>query len=226
VPLHIHLSETAVEVEESLKTYGVTPIRRVQEEGLFRHKVLAAHCVHVTREDIEILAQHDVAVAHNPCSNLKLASGIAPVTKMLEKGVTVALGTDGPASNNNLDMFDEMKFAALIHKVFNNDATALSAEETLIMATRAGAQAVGLDDKVGTLETGKHADIILLDLDKPHLHPRHNLKSHMVYSANGSDVDTVIVNGEILMQNRVLLKLDQDEIYEKSTECAKRLTGA
>jgi 5-methylthioadenosine/S-adenosylhomocysteine deaminase len=226
VPLHIHLSETAVEVEESLKTYGVTPIRRVQEEGLFRHKVLAAHCVHVTREDIEILAQHDVAVAHNPCSNLKLASGIAPVTKMLEKGVTVALGTDGPASNNNLDMFDEMKFAALIHKVFNNDATALSAEETLIMGTRAGAQAVGLDDKVGTLETGKHADIILLDLDKPHLHPRHNLKSHIVYSANGSDVNTVIVNGEILMQNRVLLKLDQDEIYEKSTECAKRLTGA
>lgn len=226
VPVHIHLSETAIEVEESLKTYGVTPIGRVQEEGLFRHKVLAAHCVHATREDIEILAQHDVAVAHNPCSNLKLASGIAPITKMLERDVTVALGTDGPASNNNLDMFDEMRFAALIHKVYNKDATALSAKEALQMSTRNGAQALGLDGKVGTIEPGKHADIILINLNRPHLYPRHSLESHIVYSANGSDVDTVIVNGEVLMKNRVLLELDEEEIYAKSTECAKRLTRA
>lgn len=226
VPLHIHLSETAGEVEESLKTYGVTPIQRVKDEGLFEHKVLAAHCVHASREDIELLAQYGVAVAHNPCSNLKLASGIAPVTDMLKQGVTVALGTDGPASNNNLDMFEEMKFAALIHKVRDNDATALSAKKALIMATRAGAQALRLGDKVGTLAAGKLADIILLDLDKAHLHPKHDLKSHIVYSANGSDVDTVIVNGEILMQNRVLTKLDESEIYAKSAECAKKLIRA
>ncbi len=223
IPVHIHLSETAGEVEDSIKAYGLSPIKHMEKAGLFNYQVLAAHCVHVTNEDIDILANNNVAVSHNPCSNLKLASGISPVPKMLKKNIHVSLGTDGPASNNNLDMFEEMKFGSLIQKTRENDATVLPAIETLKMATVNGAKALGLDGQIGSIEKGKLADIILIDLNKSHLWPQHSLTSHLVYSARGSDIETVIVNGNVLMENGKLLSIDENLTYSNAHRCAQRL---
>jgi 5-methylthioadenosine/S-adenosylhomocysteine deaminase len=221
--IHIHLAETAGEVEQIGGTYGKTPVKYLQDLGVFRFPVLAAHCIHLTENDIALLAEGRVAVAHNPESNMKLASGAAPVVAMRRAGITVGLGTDGAASNNNLDMFEEMRSAALLHKLINQDASALPAYEALMMATSDGARALGLANEVGVLKPGFKADLILVDLNQAHLCPRHNLVAHMVYSARGSDVDTVIIDGRLVMANRKMLSVNEETVRNQVERRVGRL---
>ncbi|VBB07907.1 metal-dependent hydrolase [Lucifera butyrica] len=217
--IHTHLSETAGEVEDCLKEYGASPIALMEEVGLLAHGVLAAHCVHVSLQDIEIMRERNVRVAHNPGSNLKLASGIAPVPQMLAAGICVGLGTDGAASNNNLDMLEETRLAALVHKANTGDPLAVPAAFALQMATANGAFALGLGDRTGKLDTGCKADITIFDIQAPHWYPRHDRLSLLTYAASAGDVHTVIVNGRILMENRRLTTLDEERIY---AECQAR----
>lgn len=223
VGLHIHVSETKKEVEDILEEHGKSPVEYLEELGLFNRHVVAAHCVHVSDKDMNILKKYNVGVCHNPGSNLKLASGIAPVPAMLQKGINVGIGTDGASSNNNLNMFEEMHITSLIHKGYNNNPLLLNAEEVLKMATIKGAEVLGLGEKIGSLEEGKKADIIIIDLEKPHLYPKADLISNMVYSAQGSDVMTVIINGRIVMENYNFMSYDEKEILRKSEEMKKNL---
>jgi len=228
VGIHIHLAETRDEAEKiknafavDLKDKGV--IEYVDELGILDSTVLAAHVVWVSEKEIEILAKRGVKVAHNPVSNLKLASGVAPIPQMLKNGVAVGLATDGAASNNCLDIFEEMKVSAIIHKAHNFDPTVTSAAEVLEMATIGGAKALLLDKDIGTLEVGKKADIVILDLKKPRLVPLHNIISHLVYAAKSSDVCTVIVDGNILMENREVKILDENKVMELAQKTAEDL---
>lgn len=223
VGIHIHVAETLSELEGIKKQFGKTPVKHLSDLGLFNYPTLAAHCVHVNDDDIAILREKNVSVAHNPESNMKLASGIAPVPAMLKAGVNVALGTDGASSNNNLDMLEEMRAAALLHKVNALDPTVVSAYQALEMATKNGARALGLGEKVGMLKAGMLADVVLFNFAKPHLYPRHDLIAHLVYSAHGSDVDTVIVDGKILVRAGKPLDLDVEEIYAEVEKRANRL---
>jgi 5-methylthioadenosine/S-adenosylhomocysteine deaminase len=217
--IHIHLAETLGEVEDIRKEYGKRPIELMNELGLFDGThVVAAHCVHLTDGEIAILAEKGVGVAHNPESNMKLASGIAPVPKMLEQGVKVGLGTDGASSNNNLDMLQEMRSAALIHKVNAMDATVVPAYQALEMATLGGARVLGLDNEIGSLKPGFKADLLILDLEKPHLYPHHDVVANLVYSAQAADIDTVIINGKIVMENRQLLTMNEKAVLQKAQE--------
>jgi 5-methylthioadenosine/S-adenosylhomocysteine deaminase len=210
--IHIHLSETKREVQESYERYGKSPIRHVYDLGVLDVHTLAAHCVHVDQNDIELMVEKGVHPVNNPGSNMKLASGFAPVQAMLEKGLNVSLGTDGASSNNNLSMFKELNLAALINKAVDEDALSVKAEDALRMATINGARGLQWDREVGSLEVGKRADIILVDLDKPHLTPRHNLVSSLAYSTYGSDVNTVIVDGRVLMHNREMKTIDMEKV--------------
>lgn len=223
VGMHIHLAETASEAADSLSTYGLTPVAHLDSLGLFEHPVLAAHCVHLTEEDIEILARKGVRVAHNPESNMKLASGIAPVPRLLQAGVAVALGTDGASSNNNLDMMQEMHSCALLHKVNSMDPTVIPAYQALKMATVHGAQALGLADAIGTLEPGKKADLILVRVDGPHCIPRYDIIANLIYAGQASDVDTVIIDGRIIMHKRVIRTFDEEEVLERAKYTADQL---
>lgn len=224
--MHIHLSETQGEVEESRARHGgMSPIELMDSIGLFEFTTLAAHCVHVSPKDIEILSAKGVGVAHNPGSNMKIASGIAPVPAMLKAGVKVGLGTDGASSNNNLDLLEEARLAAFLHKLANNDPTVIPAGQALAMATLGGAKAMGMDSEIGSLESGKKADIILLDMNKPHMYPKHDLTSHVIYSARASDVTTVIINGEPVMEDGVLTGIDEQEVLQIAEERAKVLVG-
>lgn len=198
--IHFHLSETEEEVENCMKEHGKTPVGYLKDIGFLGPRLLAAHSVWVNGKEIELLAQADVKISHNPVSNMKLAVGGAlPYGKMKEAGLNVSLGTDGTASNNNLDMFESMKFASLLQKFTSNDPTVLPAREALRMATINGARALGID--AGVIEVGKLADMILVDLRSPAFNPNHSLISNVVYSADGSCVDTVICDGRILMQD-------------------------
>lgn len=210
--IHIHLSETIKEIEEIKEQYGCSPIELALETGLLDVHVLAAHCVHVNDRDIAILAEKGASVAHNPQSNLKLGSGIAPVPAMLKAGIPVALGTDGTASNNNLDMIEEMRTAALLHKGYNMDPTLVPASEAVKMATVNGALAMGMSNS-GSLKVGHKADLILLDFNQAHLFPQWDTVSHIVYSAQASDVHTMIVDGNIIMHNREIKTIDAEEAY-------------
>lgn len=219
VGIHIHLAETLGEVDEITEKYGKRPVELMNEIGLFDSiHVVAAHCVHLTDEEIAILAEKGVGVAHNPESNMKLASGIAPVPKMLEKGVKVGLGTDGASSNNNLDMLQEMRSAALIHKVNSMNATVVPAYQALEMATIGGARVLGLEKQIGTLQPGYKADLLIIDLEKPHLYPHHDVVANLVYSAQASDIETVIINGKLVMENRQLLTMNEKEVLRKAQE--------
>jgi 5-methylthioadenosine/S-adenosylhomocysteine deaminase len=220
--IHIHVAETKDEIEQIAREYGKTPVAYLSERGVFRFPVLAAHCVYLTEEDIETLAAAGAAVAHNPESNMKLASGIAPIPELLAAGVTVGIGTDGASSNNNLDMFEEMRTAALLHKVNKGDPQVLPASQVLSMATRDGARALRLDD-LGLLQPGYKADLILVNLNEAHLHPRHNPVAHMVYSARGGDVETVIIDGRIVMEGRKILTIDKERVLAEVEERARRL---
>lgn len=227
VGIHIHVAETRQEVKDSLEEHGQTPVERLAAVGLLDvSPVLAAHCVHVTDSDIATLVEKQVGISHNPGSNMKLASGTAPVPKMLASGAIVGLGTDGPASNNNLDMIEEARLAALIHKLAQAEPTLITAPEALAMATREGARALGLGDTVGRLKPGMKADLVLLDFNQPHLYPPHDVVSHLIYAARAGDVRTVFVNGRPLMIDRTLQTLDEDEIFAQVSERLKRLTGA
>lgn len=215
LPIHIHMSETKWEVQQNVDDYGVRPVQHLENIGVFARPTLVAHAVHLTDEEIDILAKYDVKVSHNVVSNLKLASGVAPVPKMLEKGVSVSLGTDSTASNNNLNLFEELKLAAIVHKGVTFDPIAVPAEQALRMATINGADGVFQKDLLGSLEVGKAADFIMLDSQQAHFHPAHNPISHVVYAANGRDVTDTVVAGKFLMRNRELLTIDEEKaIYE------------
>lgn len=215
LPVHIHMSETAREVQQNVDDYGTRPVEHLHRIGVFDHPTLVAHAVHITDEEMDILAEKDVKISHNPVSNLKLASGVAPVPTMLDKGLGVSLGTDSVASNNNLDLFEEIRLAAMLHKGMTYDATAIPAVEALKMATCQGAKAVFLNSPVGALKTGYKSDIITVSTDSPHFYPRTDWISHLVYSANGQDVQDVFVDGHSLMRNRIVQTLDEERIcYE------------
>lgn len=222
IPIHIHLAETKGEVETCIEKFGITPIALMNQIGLFDRPTLVAHCVHVNEEDIQIMAEKHVCVAHNPGSNLKLASGIAPVPKMRSAGITVGLGTDGASSNNKLDMFAEMRLAALIHKAATLDPFAVKADEAMQMGTVDGAKCLGYDD-LGTLDEGKLADIILIDRSGYHWKPRFNSISLAVYAGNSMDVDTVIVNGRLLMRGKELLTIDKEQLDFETERVTKKL---
>jgi 5-methylthioadenosine/S-adenosylhomocysteine deaminase len=223
VPLHTHLAETRWEVQEMLKRYGRTPVEHLENIGFLDERVIAAHCVHLTGAEIDILAHRKVGVSHCVESNLKLASGISPVVEMLKKGVNVTFGTDGAASNNDLDIISEMAIAARLHKAVSGDPTALDAAQALSMATRRGAEALGLGGKVGTLQKGKHADIVVANLNKPHLTPFYDIYSLVVYSMKSSDVDSVMVDGRLLVKDGKFLAKDTDEIMNKAWEWSRKI---
>lgn len=212
VPIQIHLSETSVEVENSLKEYGKTPIAHAFDRGLLNRPVLAAHCVHVTDDDIQLMKQQHVHVAHNPQSNLKLASGVAPVVKMKQQGLIVGLGTDGAASNNNLDMFEELRLAATLHKGILYDATAIPAATAFQMATEDSAKAVFLNPGHGTLTVGAAADITLLDLQSSHFQPNYDVISNVVYAAGADDVTDVFIGARHVLSNRELTTIDKERV--------------
>ncbi|MCQ1535021.1 amidohydrolase family protein [Methanosarcina sp. KYL-1] len=221
--LHIHVLETEAELNAMKERYGKCSVHLLDDIGFFGPDVLAAHCVWLSDGDIEVLRQRGVNVSHNPVSNMKLASGIAPVHKMLERGVNVTLGTDGCASNNNLDLFGEMKTAALLHKVNTFSPTVLPARQVLEMATVNGAKALATD--TGMLKVGKKADMILVDMKKPHLTPCFDVPSHLVYSASGSDVRTTIVDGKVLMDEYRVLAFDEEKVMEEAKIAAEELAS-
>ncbi|MDF2987946.1 MAG: amidohydrolase [Eubacterium sp.] len=222
--IHIHLLETATEVQSSKRDYGMTSIEICKKTGVLDVPVLAAHCVHLTDSDLEIMKEMNCSISHNPTSNLKLGSGIARVPEMLKLGINVCLGTDGASSNNNLNMFEEMNLAALIHKGVAMDPQLMKADTILKMGTSNGASAIGFTD-TGKIAEGLKADIILIDTDKPHFYPKNNPLSTLVYSAQASDVDTVIVDGRILMQNREFTAIDEEKIKYEVHALSKRLLG-
>lgn len=223
VPIQIHLCETKVEVDDSLAEHKCSPIALVEACGLFHRPVLAAHCVHVTDEDIQLMKQYNVRVAHNPQSNLKLGSGVAPVVKMKAAGLTVGLGTDGAASNNNLDMFEELRLAATLHKGVALDPTVIPAAEAFDMATVDSAQAVFLGEKHGQLIPGAVADITLLDRNSPHFLPTFDLLSNVVYAAGADDVTDVFVNGKQLLSNRTPLTIDVERVTSEVRKLEEQL---
>ena len=222
VGIHIHVAETRGEIKIIQEQYGKTPVQWLDELGLFGGHVVAAHCVHLTQEDMEILATRRVCVAHNAESNMKLNSGTAPITELRAKGVVVGIGTDGASSNNNLDLFGEMRSAAFQQKL-RVDSTVLPAYEVLEMATVGGAQTLGLDD-VGMLTPGFKADLITIDMDQPHFYPRFSVPAHLVYVAHAGDVRTVMVNGKLLMENRKILTMNVSEVCKEAETRAKRIS--
>lgn len=223
MPVQIHLSETKEEVKTCIDKHGSSPVRYLENLGLLNDRTVAAHCVAVDDADLEILAARKVNVVHNPGSNMKLASGIAPVVRMLEKGINVCLGTDGASSNNNLDMLEEMRMATYLQKAFTDDPTALPVNEVMRMATARGARALGFEN-VGSLEVGKAADLIVLNTEKAHYYPKYNIKSAIVYSGNSADVETVIIDGSLVMEGGHLITLDEERILYKAQKWASKLT--
>ena len=221
--VHIHLSESRREVEEIYSIYKKSPVEYVRDCGIFENRTYAAHCVKVTDDDIKILAEHNVSVVNNPGSNLKFGNGFAPVSKMLAAGINVSLGTDGPASNNNLNMFEEINLTALVNKAADHSPISVPAYKALQMATINGAKALGIDNITGSIVVGKKADIIILDTERPHFYPKLNIVSSLVYSAQASDVCTVICNGRLLMRDRELLTLDEAEVCRDADLISNRL---
>ncbi len=225
LPIHTHMSETRKEVELNVEQYGERPVQHLLKLGVFSRPTLLAHAVHLTVDEIAVLAAHDVRVSHNPGSNLKLASGIARVVEMRAAGIRVSLGTDSSASNNNLDMFEEIRLAALLQKGISLDPTALPAYEALKMGTIEGAESIWLEH-VGKLAVGYKADFIGVDIDQPHYYPQTDLVSHLVYSGAGQDVSEVCVDGRFLMKGRELLTLDEERIKAEAQRSFDRLNGA
>ncbi|MFZ3129665.1 MAG: amidohydrolase [Desulfosporosinus sp.] len=223
VGIHIHVAETKDEIKMIGEKYGKTPVQWLDELGLFGGHVVAAHCVHLTPEDMDILAGRHVCVAHNAESNMKLSSGTAPITELRAKGVVIGLGTDGASSNNNLDLFGEMRSAALQQKL-RVDSTVLPAYEVLEMATLGGAQTLGLED-IGMLAPGFKADIITIDMDQPHFYPRFSIPAHLVYVAHAGDVRTVMVDGTIIMEERKLLTMEAGKVCQEVETRAKRISA-
>jgi 5-methylthioadenosine/S-adenosylhomocysteine deaminase len=223
VPLATHLLENPAEARQLAEKFGKRATRFLREIGLLDERFIAFHCVVMDEEDMRIFFDHGCKVVHNPESNMKLASGVAPVPAMLKRGIVVGLGTDGCASNNNLDMFQEMDTAAKLAKAACLDPTVMSARTVLRMATCDGARVLGLEKLVGSLEAGKKADLCILDMQKPHLTPLYNEYSHLVYAVNGADVDTVLINGKVVMKSRRLLTIDEEEAMRRVRTIAARV---
>lgn len=221
--IHMHVSETKDEVQNVLESTQRRPFEYLDSLGLLGDDLLAAHGVWLSNDEISLIKERGVKLSHCPVSNMKLASGISPITELTRCDVCVSLGTDGAASNNNLDLFQEIKTATLLQKINQMDPTVLPARKVLEMATVDGARALGMENQIGTIEVGKKADLILVDMNAPHLTPPGNHMSHLVYSAGGSDVDTVICNGKILMQNKEILALDHVEVLSLAREAADDL---
>jgi 5-methylthioadenosine/S-adenosylhomocysteine deaminase len=219
----IHLAETKEEEATIRQRYGTTPVRHLQNLGVLDEDTVAVHCNWLDDEEISILARSGTKVSHNPESSMKLAAGIAPISKMMAAGITVGLGTDGAASNNDLDLLREMDTAAKLHKLSTMDPTVMDAESVVKMATIGGARLLGLDDRIGSIEAGKAADIIIVDMNKPHLTPMYNPYSHLVYAASGSDVATVIINGAVVMKDRRLMTMDIDDVMEQVRKIAEKI---
>jgi 5-methylthioadenosine/S-adenosylhomocysteine deaminase len=223
VPLIIHMAETEREVIEIRQKYGKAPFAHLASLDVLGPHVIADHCVWMDHAEIDVMAQSGARAIHNPESNMKLASGIAPIPALLKQGITVGLGTDGCASNNNLDMFSEMDSTAKLHKVNAMDPTVMDALTVLRMATIEGARALGLEQATGSLEKGKKADVIIVDVRKPHLTPLYNPYSHLVYAARGSDVSHSIINGRLVMENRNLVTLDVGKVMEEARRQAFKI---
>lgn len=218
IPIHIHLSETKWEVNEIKNRYRMTPVKYLDSLGFLDEKVLAAHCIWVEDDEIDLLAKRKVGVSHCMESNLKLASGFAPVVTMLMAGIKVTFGTDGAASNNDLNILSEMSTTAKVHKALSNNPSVLDAKTVLLMATKWSAEVLGLGDKIGSIEKGKIADIVTINLKKPHLTPMYDIYSHIVYAAMASDVDTVMVNGKVVVNNSKFCTGDEEKILAKAKE--------
>ncbi|MCR2802972.1 amidohydrolase [Paenibacillus soyae] len=226
LPLHTHMSETLAEVEQNVRDYGVRPVEHLDRLGFFSRPSLVAHAVHLNDDEIALLAERGVSVSHNPVSNLKLASGIARVPELLRAGVKVSLGTDSAASNNNLDLFEEIRFAALLHKGISGDPTVIPAWEALKLGTIYGAQSVWQGESFGLLEEGRKADFIAIDLDQPHMYPLTDIVSHLVYSASGRDVRHVWVDGRQVVRDGLCTQMDEEKIrYEAAASFERLLNG-
>ena len=227
--LQTHLAETKDEVKYCLKKYKARPVEVLAQARILDKNALLAHACWLTKKEIEILARTGASISHCPISNMKLASGVMPLSELLEAGVNLSLGTDGACSNNNLDMFEEMKMAALLHKVHHLNPTIASAQTILDMATINGAKALNMEREIGSIEPGKKADLIILNLNQPHLQPIHSgseparqrVVSHLVYAAGGGDVETVMVNGKMIMEKRKIKGVDEEKVLEKIKKIAK-----
>ena len=222
-PIHIHYLETKDEINYINNTYLSSVTEYLKKLGLFNYHVMLAHGVHISDADIDVLKEISGGVVHNPVSNMKLGSGFANTAKLLKNEINVALGTDGQGSTNTLDMFLEIKLAAYVQKGMYNSATAITAEDVLKMATIKGAEVLGIDSEVGSLEVGKRADIIIINTNKPHLCPIHNIYSTLAYSVSGDDVETSIIDGNIVMENRVIQNVDEAEILTECNRVTRRL---
>jgi 5-methylthioadenosine/S-adenosylhomocysteine deaminase len=225
IPVHLHLHETADEIQESLAQHKLRPMARMQALGLLGPNLIAVHMAHLTEEEIELVAERGVHVAHCPSSNLKLASGVAPVAQLAAAGANIGLGTDSAASNNRLDILNEARMAALLAKGASGDPTVLDAHRALTMATLNAARALNLDDRIGSLKPGKAADIVAIDLSSPETSPCYDVASHLVYAAGREHVSHVWVNGELLVENRKLTTLDSQELAAKSAHWQRVLTN-
>jgi 5-methylthioadenosine/S-adenosylhomocysteine deaminase len=221
----IHLAESKNEVEQIKERFDRTPVEYLAELGVLAPNVLACHCVELTEKDIALLQRFDVKVAHNAESNMKLASGVAPIPRLIDEGICVGMGTDGCASNNDLDLFQEMDSVAKLHKAKSLDPTVMDAPTVLKMATISGARALGLDPVIGSLEKGKKADLIIVDTNKPHLTPMYNPVSHLVYAAIGSDVTTSIINGTVVMEDGTIKTMDIKAVMDDINKIAKEITA-
>ncbi len=210
VPIHIHIAETKYEWDNIHNLYGVSPTRHLHNLGLLGPDVLGAHCIWLSDDDIELFRQTGTKVAHNPECNMKIADGVAPITKFLDAGVVVSLGTDSCAVNDNMDMFEAMRTAAFLQKVTAMNPQALPADQTLYMATAGGAQALGMEQEIGSLEVGKKADLIVVDLTASHMRPINKIENSLVYCANSHDVESVICDGRVIMQDRRILTFDEE----------------
>ena len=223
VPIIIHVAETEDEVKEIKRRYGKSPIEYMEYLGMLGPHIIAVHCVHVSKRDMQLMSKYRVRVIHNPECNMKLASGISPVPDMINMGIYVGLGTDGSASNNNLDLLTEMDTAAKLHKISKMDPTVMDAVTILKMVTINGAKVLGMDNIIGSLEVGKKADIIIVNTDRPHMVPMYNPYSNLVYSAIGDDVSCSIINGKVVMKDRELLTLELDSILKDTENWAYRI---
>ena len=220
VGLHIHLAESKELAKEIEAKYGVSETELLEKIGFLESNVLAAHCIHLTERDIELLARNEVSVVHNPVANMKLGQGVARVKELIDAGVNVCLGTDGPASNNSLDMFETLKITCLLQKLIYEDPSALSAWQVLRMATLNAAKALGIEKELGTIEVGKKADIVLVNFEDLNLNPIHDYYANLVYSAKGENVDTVIIDGKVVMENRKIKTVNEREAVKKAVEAA------
>ncbi|HWS88017.1 MAG TPA: amidohydrolase [Pyrinomonadaceae bacterium] len=223
-PVVTHVAETRKEVEDVTRDHGASPVEYLARIGFLSPRTVAAHTVHLTENEVRLLRQHNVGSVHNPESNMKLASGVAPVPQMLKAGVALGLGTDGAASNNDLDMWEAMDYAAKLHKLSSNDPKVVTAEEALAMATINGARALHMERDIGSLEEGKRADIVVVGLDSLHQTPRYNVYSHLVYATKASDVRTVVIEGRVVMRERRLLTLDEALIRQKARAIRERIS--